>query len=273
MKRIIDYSLLITTVGIMGTACENKPPKTTRTLKDSTTENPAIASLKDQLSQFPDSTRLYDKLIDQYTTAKNYEAAIAWCDSLLKRNEDINFSYWFVKGDLQRQALQFDSAIKSYTIYLQRFPDDEQVLLNLANTAAEAGKIESLALSDDIMRRSPDKEIQASGYFIKGVYYSRTKEFDKAIENFDQTIVNRYSFWEAYLEKAIAQYDQHQFDKSLATLAQLLQVNPTYPDAFYWQGKVYEALNKKQEAFKNYEAAYGLDKSFIEAKEKADSLR
>ena len=271
MKRILVYSFLITTVGLMGTACENNPAKTT--IKDSIIENPVITALKEQVRKHPDSIRLYDKLIDQFTAEGNYIAAIAWCDSLLKRNGNSNFSYWFVKGDLQRQALQFDSAISSYQTYLQRFPDDEQILLNLANTAAEAGKKESLAMSDEIMRRSATKEVRADAYFIKGVYYSRTREFNKAIENYDQAIINRYSFGEAHLEKAIAQYDQQQYEKALTTLNQLLQINQTFPDAYYWEGKCYEALNKKQEALKNYEAAYGLDKTFLAAKQKADSLR
>jgi len=273
MKRILDYSLLITTVGIMGTACKNKPVKTNRNLTDSSSQNPVIASLKQQIQQNPDSVRLYDKLIDQFTTEKNYTAAIDWCDSLLNRNPDLNFSYWFVKGDLQRLALQFDAAIVSYQNYLQRFPDDEQVMLNLANTAAEAGKKESLSMSDEIMSRSPDKEIQASGYFIKGVYYSRIHDYGKAIENFDQTIINRYSFLEAYVEKAIAQYDQQQYNEALKTLDQLIHVNPKYPDAYYWKGKCNEALNNKTDALKNYETAFGLDKTFTAAKEKADSLR
>lgn len=254
-------------------ACENPPPKRPGSLKDTTIQNPVVVSLKEQIRQHPDSIRLYDKLIDQYTADKNYNAAMAWCDSLLKQNPDLNFSYWLVKGKLQRQALLFDSAISSYKAYLQRFPDDEEALLNMANAAAEGGKKESLGMSDAMIQRSGTKEVRADGYFIKGVYFSRIKEFDKAIENFNQSIVNRYSFWEAYLEKAIAQYDQQEFEKSLATLHELLQVDPSYADAYYWQGKCYEALHQKSEALKNYDAAYGLDKTYIDAKEKADSLR
>ncbi len=273
MKRILDYSLIITSVGILGTACDNKPVTLGNGAKDNATENPVIASLKDQIAQHPDSIRLYDKLIDQFTTNRNYTAAIAWCDSLLKRNEDTNFSYWFVKGDLQRQALQLEDAIASYKTYLNRFPDDEQILLNLANTNAEAGKIESLAQSDAFIKRAATRDIKADGYFIKGVYYSRVREFDKAIENFDQTIINRYSFLEAYLEKAIAQYDKEQYNDALKTLDQLLTVSQSYPDAYYWKGKSYEALRKNDDALKNYETAYSLDKTFTEAKQKTDSLK
>lgn len=257
---------------MMMIACENKPDGPKTVLKDSIIESHSVISLKDQIRRYPDSARLYDKLIDQYVDEKNYLKATAWCDTLLQRDRDKNFSYWFVKGDIQRQSLQHDSAIYSYQQYLQRFPDDDQVLLNLANTMAEAGKIESLNISDGLMKRSPTREMRADCFFIKGVYYSRTKQFDQAIENFDQAITNQYSFWEAYIEKSITFYDQQKYDKSLETLAKLQQANQAYPDAYYWIGKCEEALNKREEAIKNYEAAYGLDKTFIEAKEKIDSF-
>ncbi len=273
MKRIVDYSLMITTVGIMGTSCESKPVTSTNDGNKTATENQVIILLKEKIFQNPDSIRLYDKLIDLYTASKNYTAAAAWCDSLLKRNEDSNFSYWFVKGDLQRQALQFDMAIGSYKTYLNRFPDDDQVLLNLANTNAEAGKLESLAQSDAFINKAATRDIKADGYFIKGVYYSRIKEFDKAIENFDQTIINRYSFLEAYLEKAIAQFDKGLYNDALKTLDKLLTVSQSYPDAYYWKGKNYEALKKITDALSNYETASSLDKTFTEAKQKTDSLK
>jgi len=271
MKRKIHFLVLMVWTGVM-VACNN-PVNPKSTVKDTVAESPAIVALKSEIALAPDSARLYDKIIDQYLSERNYLGAVAWCDSILARNDDRNFSYLFVKGDLQRQAQQYDSAINSYKLYLQRFPDDEGILLNLANTYAEAGRPESLTMSDDLLKRSNTRDTQADVFLIRGVYYSRNKNYSQAVENFDQAIVKRYSFWEAYLEKAIALYDAQQFDKSRETLNLLLQVNPSYPDAFYWIGKLDEAGNKKADAIKNYEAAYSLDKTFTDAKEALDRLK
>jgi hypothetical protein len=48
-----------------------------------------------------------------------------------------------------------DSAINCYQTYLRKFPDDEQVLLNLANTYAEAGNSNAIDLANKIQSRYP----------------------------------------------------------------------------------------------------------------------
>jgi len=45
------------------------------------------------------------------------------------------------------------------------------------------------------------------------------------------------------------------------------------PDAYYWQGRCFEAIGKREDAVDNYIRAYSLDRSFKEAKEHLDSLR
>jgi len=272
MKRIIDYSLIVTTVGVLGMGCKNGGNNSGKSEQDSLVENPIIVTMKNQVRKYPDSTRLYDKLIDQYTTNGDYKSALAWCDSLMARG-DSNFSYLLVKGKIFRMAQQHDSAINAYQAYLERFPDDEETLLNLANTAAETGNDISLKMTDDIVKKFPSREVKSEAFFIKGVYESRVKNFDRAIAFFDQAILFRYTFYEVYVEKAIAQYDQKKYDASLATLDELLALKSDYPDAFYWKGKVYEALNNKPEAINNYEAAYTLDRSDVDSKKKLDSLQ
>lgn len=273
MNRSLRQSITPFILTLSLFSCSETPKGKKPLTKDSVIEDPNIRMLKEQIGQYPDSIRLYDRLIDRYTAANDLNAATALCDTLLNRDAEKNFSYWFVKGDLQRQAQQYDKAIASYQHYLERFPDDEQILLNLANTMAEAAKPECLTLADALMKRVSTKEMQANANFIKGVFYSRTGQYDKAIACLDNSITAQYSFLDAYIEKSIAQYDQKRFDDAIRTLQQLQAVNSAYPDAYYWLGKCYEAKGDVTTALKQYEAAYGLDKTFVFAKEKIDSLR
>lgn len=274
MKRMTQYWLPATaSVAVFTfTACRNPPDPVTHN-GGPIPESPAIVALKQEIRTYPDSTKLYNKLIDEYSRLKNYTAAAAWCDTLLQRDPENNFSYWMDKGDMLRRAGQYDSAIYAYKYFLRKFPDDEQILLNLANAQAEAGRIESLALSEQIIQAYPIAETRSNAYFIQGVYYSRTKNLDSAIKSYDRAITNRVTFWEAYLEKGIAYYDAGQQAKALTTFQQLQRANPSYPDAYYWIGKCNQLLNNNQEALKNYEMAYGLDRSFTDAKLKIDSLQ
>jgi tetratricopeptide (TPR) repeat protein len=272
MKRM-THNWLPTTASVAVftiSACNNSPAP----IPDNglVPESPAIVALKQEIQSYPDSTLLYDKLIGEYNREHKYVVAAAWCDTLLKKDPEKNFSYWLDKGDLLRSGGQYDSAITAYKNFLVRFPDDEQVLLNLANAQAEAGYPESLQLSERIMVGYPTAETRSDAYFIQGMYYSRVKKYDSAIAHYDKAITNRITFWEAHLEKGIAYYDSNEFEKALKTFDQLKQANPSYPDVYYWIGKCNEVLKNKGEALKNYEMAYGLDRSFTNAKLKIDSL-
>ena len=251
-------------------ACNTPPAPKGR--DEANMENPVVVSLKTQISQYPDSIELYDKLIDEYAHEKAYSNAVAWTDSVIKRNPEENFLYWMSRGDLQRQAGNYTDAIYSYNYYLKKYPDDEQVLLNLANAQAEAGHPATLLLTSRILNEFPTAENRIDAYFINGIYYSRSRKYDSAIASYDQAILNRNTFWEAHLEKGITYFDAGQVDKALKTFQLLQQANPSYPDAYYWMGKCYEAIKDKATALKNYEAAYSLDKTFADAKLKVDSL-
>lgn len=260
-------------LSILAIACNNHPNKQQNATTDSSAEPLPIIQLKTLIRQYPDSTRLYDALIDQYTTHKKYHLAAAWADSAIVRDSVKNFQYWFVKGDLFRQNLEFDSAVHNYETYLHHFPDDEEILLNLANTFAEAGNEKCIPLTNRLAKAFPTKETKMRCYFIRGVFYNRTKQWTSASQNLDSAIQINYQFYEAYLEKGIAFFDQKKTGKAQQVFSQLKEVNNTYADAYYWIAKCQEANNQKDSALLNYQKAFGLDKTFADAKEAVERLK
>lgn len=269
MKRQISSLFLL----FLAIACNNHPNKQHNTTTDTTSEPLPIIQLKILIRQYPDSTRLYDALIAQYTTLKKYHLAAAWADIAIGRNRIKNCQYWFVKGDLFRQNLEFDSAIHNYETYLRNFPDDEEVLLNLANTFAEAGIEKCIPLTNRLVRAFPTKETKLRCYFILGVFYNRTKQWEPATKNLDSAIQMDYQFYEAYIEKGIAFFDQKKIDQAQQVFSQLKEVNNTYPDAYYWIAKCQEANNHTDSALLNYQKAFGLDKTFTDAKQAVERLK
>ncbi len=266
-KQIFPFFLLVLLI-----ACNNQPNRQNSS-KDSTSEGLQFVQLKKLIHQYPDSAKLYDALIDQYATLKNYKLATAWADSAIVQDTIKNFQYWFVKGDLFRQNLQYDSAIDNYGTYLKRFPDDEDILMNLANTFAEASNAKCLQLTDRLMKGFPTNETKTRCLFIRGVYYARTKQWQPANDNFDKAIQMDYQFSEAYIEKGIALYDQQKLGAAEAVFNQLKEINNTYPDAYYWIAKCQEASNHKDSALLNYQKAYGLDKTYTDAKDAVERLK
>ena len=62
------------------------------------------------------------------------------------------------------------------------------------------------------------------------------------------------------------------FNEALKTFQLVNTISATFPDAYFWMAKCEEALGQKEEAKLNYQRAYGLDKTFTEAKEAADKI-
>ena len=243
-------------------------------------QNPAIITTGDGLKALeqaieanPDSIRLYDRLIDSLANRKEYAAAAAWCNKLIGRGADSNYYYWFVKGDIFRRGQLYDSAIRSYQTYLTKFPDDEQILLNLANTYAEAGNKNAISLASKIAARFPNREMRSEAAFIKGVYFNQVKQYANARRWLDSAIIINYTFSEAYMEKGYSLYDEGKYDEACKTFNRLAEINNNYADAWYWMAKCQEVLGKPQEAINNYQQAYALDKTITEALNAAERLQ
>ncbi len=50
-------------------------------------------------------------------------------------------------------------------------------------------------------------------------------------------------------------------------------IQNNFDEGYYWMGKCYEKLNKKDEAIQSYQNALLYDKDFIEAREALDRLQ
>jgi tetratricopeptide (TPR) repeat protein len=224
-----------------------------------------LQQLEHSIAVYPDSARLYEIIIDTLTNRRQFEAAAEWCNKIIGRGADSNYYYWFIKGDIFRLGQLYDSAITSYQTYLKKFPDDEQVLLNLANTYAEAGNRNAVDLANMIAARVPNREMRSEASFIKGVYYNQVKQYNEARKWLDSTILLNYTFSEAYMEKGYSFYDEGKYKEAYETFSKLADINNGYADAWYWMAKCTEALGKPVEAIANYEHAYNLDHNITEA--------
>ncbi len=127
----------------------------------------------------------------------------------------------------------------------------------------------SVALCDSLIKIDTLNN-HAEPYYYKGIYYSNIGDKQKAIQLFDQAIQNDYYYLNAHIEKGRVLYEQKKYAEALKVFKLPNTVSPDFADAWYWIGKCQEAMGQKEEARLNYQRAYGLDKTFTEAKEAAD---
>lgn len=223
---------------------------------------PAIQLLRDCEKRFPGNTAFPAMLADLYQQAGKNREAIGIYDNMLQR-DSLNNEAWYEKGLLYEKIADTPGAINALKKAYSLQPINTYGL-ELAHLYAESRNPVALSICDDVLRKDSSHE-SIDPLFIKGIYYSNTAQYKKAIVQFDSCIGRDWKFTDAYLEKGIALYKQDRYDSAMNTFLMTVKVSDTYPDGYYWVGRCYEATGHKDQAILYYREALALDKDFTEA--------
>jgi tetratricopeptide (TPR) repeat protein len=258
---------------ILSTSCKNNNDQNSKfSSKNIVKETPAhVKNLMENVAKNPDSTGLRLRLIDALDSLNNYKDALSQMDILIRKDSG-NFGLWYRKGKLLENAKDTTNAITTFKIALNIYPSPDGIL-SLANLLAETKNQNAITLCKQVLDLRMGREYNANAYFIIGVYYARTNQFQKAEQSFNACINNNFAHMEAYLEKGFIYYDAKQFTDALKIFKMAASINNTYADAYYWMAKTQEALNQKDDALKNYQTALLLDKNLQEARDAVNRLQ
>jgi len=230
----------------------------------------AVDLLKKCMQLYPGGTEFMRRLGEAYTQTGNPKAALALYDELLQKDSS-NFEALYEKGMLYTQLKDTASAIaileKSYRL--------QPVLQNglaLANLYAETKNSKVISLCDALQQRDTARDF-VDPLFLKGVYYSNIKDYPKAMAIFDEAINRDWRFIEPYIEKGIILFDQKNYDEALKTFQFATNISYTNADNYYWMGRCYEAIGKREEAIDYYYKALTFDKDFKEARQAVGRLK
>lgn len=220
--------------------------------------------MQQQLEQFPDSPGLRLQYAFTLDSVERYKEALTQMDTLLK-NDSLNYGLLYAQGQIAEDAQDTLLALKSYAA-AARVYESPDVLLSLANLYAEMKNERAILLCSRIKALGLGREYDAHCAFITGVYFARQHKTNEAIKYFDECIANNYTYMEAYIEKGLAYFDARQYDKALSVFQFASTVNNLYADAYYYQGRCYELLSKKDSAVLRFKQALQLDPSIEEAR-------
>ena len=90
---------------------------------------------------------------------------------------------------------------------------------------------------------------------------------------FDEAINRDWHFVEPYIEKGIILFEEKNYDEALKTFRNATTIAYTNPDCYFWMGRCYEAIGRKEDALDSYSRALTFDKDFTEAKEAIGRLK
>ena len=223
-----------------------------------------IQLLLDCIKKFPAENGFKRLLGETYIDAGRTKEALGIYDEAIK-TDSLNFEAWYEKGRLLEQIRDTVGAIlafkKAYT--LQPIP---MYAMELAHVYAESKNPLAVQICDRVLQYDSAHEL-TDPFFIKGIYYSNTKQYKPAAIQFDSCIKRDWKFTEAYIEKGIAFFKQNEYDTALSTFRMAATVSNTEPDSYFWIGRCLEAKNNKPMAAEYYQRAVELDRNFVEAKE------
>jgi tetratricopeptide (TPR) repeat protein len=222
----------------------------------------AIQLLTDCSKKYPGNPAFSGLLGEIYQQSGKTKEAIAIYDALLAKDSMDNET-WYEKGLLLEKMRDTVEAIRALSKAYSLQPVNTYGL-ELAHVYAESSNPVALSICDDILRKDSSHEL-LDPLFIKGIYYSNTTQYKKAIVQFDSCIGRDWKFTDAYLEKGIALYQQKRYDTAMSTFLMTIKVSDTYPDGYYWAGRCLEATGRKDQAVQYYRQALALDKDFTEA--------
>jgi tetratricopeptide (TPR) repeat protein len=230
----------------------------------------AVKLLKESIAKWPGNPDLHRRLSEIYTQMGDTKKAISQYDEWAQQ-DSLNFEVWYEKGVLLARLKDTPAAIqaleKSYKVQPINYNG-----LALASLYAASLNPKVLTLCDELIRRDTTGIINDVLY-LKGSFYSDTKQYAKAMEMFNECISHDWKFADAYIEKGIVLHDLKNYDSALKVFTMAATVANTNPDAWYWIARIYEVQGKKDLARVNYERALAIDKNFDEAREGIKRLK
>ncbi len=250
-------------------ACNNDDKKTAAGDKKKEKEiTPQVQALQQRVQQYPDSSGLRMKLAMELDSLNMYKPALVQMDSLIKK-DSANYGFLFTRGQVNEHAGDTVNAMKDYAAAINIYASPD-ALLSLANLYAEQKNARSLLLCNRVKSMGLGRDYDASSAFIAGVYNARTRQKDMALKLFDECISNDYTYMPAYIEKGLVYFDAKQYAQALDVFSFAANVNHLYPDSYYYMGRCYELMNKKDSAVFYFKQSLALDK---ESSETAAALK
>lgn len=232
----------------------------------------SVEAIKQEIKQHPDSLMLKENLIEAYRNEGYYDSALSIADEEIRKDSGSAY-LWNIKATLYFENNDTTNAISSlkHAIAIYPLPD---YLVALATVYAETKNEKSLTIANELLGSNTNKsKYGKDAYFIKGLYYNYISQPQKAIPQLDSCLNLDFTYMYAYREKAIALYQMGKYQDAITVLKRAVTIQNNFDEGYYWMGKCYEKLGKKDEAIESYQNALLYDKNYVEAREALNRLK
>ena len=107
--------------------------------------------------------------------------------------------------------------------------------------------------------------LSATSYYDKGNNYYEQGDYDRAIENYNMSIILNPQFLEAYFNRALCYYNKKNYDKSIEDYTHAIDIDPDNPLIYNNRGDAYYRKQDFEKAIADYDKAISLNPDYLKA--------
>ncbi len=153
-------------------------------------------------------------------------------------------------GSLFQQLEQYDQAIKCYSYYIERLPDDPNGYNGRGNAHFALKNYEE-ALKDYNLALEVDPKF-ANAYHNRGVAYANLKEYERALSDYNRVLELDPFSVDTYSNRGLVYADLQEYERALADYNRALELDPSNADTYLNRGYTYLQLKNTEQAVSNF---------------------
>jgi arylsulfatase A-like enzyme/Tfp pilus assembly protein PilF len=191
----------------------------------SSLEGKRLASPKEKIGIFNQLSQVKEWMLEE-----RYDEAVAQITKIINEDPDVIDAY-FTLGNLYFKKREFDKALDSFLIVLEKRPSDPFTVINVANSYmgmgefAEADKF-VMSIIDTL---PPDSQL----YYVLGNIKNLLEDHEEAIKYYKECIKLNPSSASAYCALGGVYVTQERFDEAESYLIKAEEHNPTLRNLYY----------------------------------------
>jgi tetratricopeptide (TPR) repeat protein len=177
-----------------------------------------------------------------------FDQAMILCDRLLGK-DDKDWYLHALRGTINSELENYDEAITDFDLALVTCPSPKSIFFFRGKANSTKG-----AIDDAICDYSKSIEIEPSwdAYFCRGLILKNKKEYEKAINDFMESLKYKPENGDAYYHIGLCYYYQNKYLEAKKNMQLAVKYSPEDPDCVYNLAIIEDKLGNEDSAITQY---------------------